>query len=85
MIVFFFSKLGKKSPKFRWEQGWISAPEETKKSLSMDCFSGVAHSLFRSQFSHIIISRKYSLPTTDSSMIFVSYSILEMVSISVLG
>ena len=29
----FFSKLGKKSPKFHWEWGQISALENTKKSL----------------------------------------------------
>ena len=30
---FFFSKLGKKSPKFHWEWGQILAPENTKNSL----------------------------------------------------
>ena len=33
----FFLKLGKKSPRFDWERGRISAPEDTKKkSLILD-------------------------------------------------
>ena len=31
----FFSKLGKKSPKFHWEWDRISAPENTKKIPAM--------------------------------------------------
>ena len=32
-IVIFFSKFGKKSPKFHWEWGLISAPVNAKKNL----------------------------------------------------
>ena len=54
----FFPKLGKKSPRFYWERGRISAPEDTKKNpcmLILPEYSGYCTSLVRMFFPPKII------------------------------